>query len=42
MTGGLAQSFVSHCTRDIIYDENLLLYGLKEIYDKNVKPKYLS
>lgn len=39
MTGGLSKSIFPYCKRDIVYDENLLLYGLKEIYDKNVKPK---
>ncbi|HCS66802.1 MAG TPA: type III pantothenate kinase [Oribacterium sp.] len=34
-TGGLAKSIVSHCKRDIILDEDLLLKGLLVIYEKN-------
>ena len=33
--GGLAKSIVSHCKRDIILDEDLLLKGLLVIYEKN-------
>lgn len=32
-TGGLSREIVKNCTREIIYDENLILYGLKVIYD---------
>lgn len=39
MTGGIAKGIQPYCKREIIYDENLLLYGLQEIYNKNVKPR---
>lgn len=35
-TGGAAAGIVKYCTHDIIYDENLLLDGLKIIYKKNI------
>ena len=34
-TGGLAKEIVSNCKRKVLYRENLLLEGLKLIYDKN-------
>jgi len=34
-TGGLAKEIIVHCDRTIMYDENLLLDGLREIYYKN-------
>lgn len=34
-TGGLAKKIVSHCKREIILDEDLLLKGLSVIYEKN-------
>lgn len=34
-TGGRAAQIVPHCAREIIIDENLLLDGLKVIYQKN-------
>ena len=34
-TGGLAKKIVSHCKREIILDEDLLLKGLRVIYKKN-------
>ncbi len=34
-TGGLSKEVVANCSRDIIYDENLILDGLKHIYDIN-------
>lgn len=34
-TGGLARKIVSHCKKDIILDEDLLLKGLLVIYEKN-------
>lgn len=34
-TGGLSKDVVSNCKHNVIYNENLLLDGLKEIYDKN-------
>ena len=36
-TGGLAEVIVPECKTDIIYDNALLLKGLKVIYDKNVE-----
>ncbi len=34
-TGGIASMIISHCKREVIYDENLLLRGLGIIYKKN-------
>ena len=34
-TGGLSKEIITHCKRNIIYDENLLLDGLRVIYEKN-------
>lgn len=34
-TGGLSKEIITHCSRDIIYNENLLLEGLRVIYEKN-------
>lgn len=34
-TGGLAKKIISHCKKDIILDEDLLLKGLLVIYEKN-------
>jgi type III pantothenate kinase len=34
-TGGLSKEIITHCKKDIIYNENLLLDGLRAIYDKN-------
>ncbi|MBO7519388.1 MAG: type III pantothenate kinase, partial [Clostridia bacterium] len=34
-TGGLAHEIVTYCRHDIIYNENLLLEGLREIYERN-------
>ena len=34
-TGGLAKKIVSHCKKDVILDEDLLLKGLRVIYEKN-------
>ena len=34
-TGGLSKEIITHCRRNIIYDENLLLNGLRAIYEKN-------
>lgn len=34
-TGGLAKEIIPHCNHTIVYDENLLLEGLREIYYKN-------
>lgn len=38
-TGGFAKSVISNCKTEIVYDSNLLLDGLKIIYDKNLKSK---
>lgn len=35
ITGGLGKTISKHCKADVIYDENLLIDGLKIIYDKN-------
>lgn len=35
ITGGLGKTICSECVTDVIYDENLLIDGLKIIYDKN-------
>lgn len=34
-TGGLSREIIGHCERNIIYNENLLLDGLRVIYEKN-------
>ena len=34
-TGGLSRDIIWHCKADIIYSENLLLDGLRVIYEKN-------
>ena len=34
-TGGLSAEIITHCRRNIIYNENLLLDGLRVIYEKN-------
>lgn len=34
-TGGLAQFVIPHCRHQILYDDGLLLKGLKLLYDKN-------
>ena len=34
-TGGLSKEIIAHCKNDIIYNENLLLEGLRAIYEKN-------
>lgn len=36
-TGSTARVIVPHCTRDVTYDEDLLLRGLAIIYEKNKK-----
>ena len=33
-TGGLAEEIVKHCERKTIFDENLILEGLKNIYKR--------
>ncbi len=34
-TGGLSKEIIEHCKTDIIYNENLLLDGLYQIYNRN-------
>lgn len=34
-TGGLSKEIINHCKNDIIYNENLLLEGLRLIWEKN-------
>ncbi len=34
-TGGLSKDIINYCRKDIIYNENLLLDGLRIIYEKN-------
>ena len=34
-TGGLSKEIITHCKSNIIYNENLLLDGLRVIYEKN-------
>ena len=34
-TGGLSKEIITYCKNDIIYNENLLLDGLRIIYEKN-------
>lgn len=36
-TGGISRHIVPFCKREIIYDDNLILKGLKILYDKNKK-----
>lgn len=36
VTGGLGKTILKECQREMIYDENLLLDGLRIIYEKNV------
>lgn len=37
-TGGLGRDIVPHCKEDIVYDDNLLMLGLRLIYERN-KPR---
>ncbi|MDR0915645.1 MAG: type III pantothenate kinase [Oscillospiraceae bacterium] len=36
-TGGLAPRVIPHCTEEIVLDDNLILDGLRLLYEKNVK-----
>ena len=36
-TGGLGREIVRHCRREIVYDDTLLLTGLRLVYEKNRK-----
>ena len=38
-TGGLARDVVPHCRREVILCDNLLLEGLRILYEKNIPPK---
>lgn len=40
-TGGLSGKIVPHCRKRVILDEDLLLDGLRILYEKNRKPKRL-
>ena len=35
LTGGEARYLVKHLTHKVIYDDNLLMEGLKDLYSKN-------
>ena len=35
VTGGLGKTICNQCESELIYDENLLIDGLRIIYDKN-------
>ena len=37
VTGGLSREVARHCKRDIVFDDDLLLNGLRLIYEKNKK-----
>lgn len=37
VTGGISRGIIPYCRRKVSYDENLLLYGLMEIYKRNAK-----
>ena len=39
MTGGIAKSIAPYCRRQYAFDENLLLYGLIELYRRNTRKK---
>jgi len=36
-TGGLGENIVKYCRHEVIYEPDLLLFGLKSIYEKNIK-----
>ncbi|MEG2082622.1 MAG: pantothenate kinase, partial [Oscillospiraceae bacterium] len=36
-TGDANEEIISHCKSNIIYEENLVLEGLRIIYNRNVK-----
>ena len=38
-TGGLAPQMIPNCTHDILYDETVILDGLRSIYRRNQKDK---
>lgn len=37
-TGGLAPQMIQNCTHDITFEENIILDGLRSIYNRNRKP----
>jgi len=39
VTGGIAPSIITHCKQKTILNENLVSYGLMDIYKRNQKPK---
>ena len=39
-TGGLAEKIICSCRHDIVYDENIILDGMYNIYQKNNKNRY--
>ena len=39
MTGGIAKSIAPYCKRKYAFDEDLLLYGLIELYKRNTRRK---
>ncbi|HCA04908.1 MAG TPA: pantothenate kinase [Ruminococcaceae bacterium] len=41
-TGGLAPQMIQNCTHKIIFDENIILEGLNEIYKKNVRKQHTT
>ena len=38
-TGGLAKDLIKSCKRDIAFNGELILYGLKVLYERNNKIK---
>ena len=38
-TGGLGGIVIPHCRREVIYEKNLLLNGLWELYQKNKRKR---
>lgn len=39
LTGGIAKSIAPYCKREYAFDENLLLYGLLDLYKRNTRKK---
>jgi type III pantothenate kinase len=39
-TGGLAEKIICSCRHEITYDENIILDGMYNIYQKNNKNRY--
>ena len=38
-TGGIAKFVIPMCKREILYDGDLLIKGLAELYRKNLRPE---